>query len=585
VVNATALPAAASRITPTSGNNQQDTVRAVLKDTIGVRVEDQFGNPVPGVAVTFTVTSGAGSITALNASTDSLGRAKARWSLGPTKGTQTMTATVSGLPAVTFTANALGAPAATVVLVSGNSQSALVGNAVPNNLVVRVEDAYGNVVANAPVTWGTPDGGIITPTSLTTDPNGLASATWQLALTPGPQTATVRAGNVTVNFNATATLIYRTMDAADFDACGITPSAQAFCFGYNGDGQLGVGSTSNRNSPTAVQGGLTFRQISGGRYHTCGITLAGIAWCWGNNQDKRLGVASPLLSTTPVQVSTVMSFASIASGRVHTCGLGLSGLVACWGFNGEGEIGAFYGPADSQTVGAPPRYVSNQVFKALTVGGLHSCAIDIGDQLWCWGHNNYGQLGDGTTNTTKNNTFIIDAAGARIDFGGRPVAVISPAGVTGWKSVTAGYRHTCAIATNNNTYCWGDNTSGQLGNGFTRPDNFPTPLPQLVIAPGGALFTRVASGLSHTCAITAAGSPFCWGENNGKFGNNATTNSNVPVAAANGLTLNYISAGETVSCGVTPANIAYCWGDNTYGQLGDATNTAKLVPTKVAFQP
>jgi alpha-tubulin suppressor-like RCC1 family protein len=588
-LTARAVATAPKSLSLVNGNNGQDTVRATLKDTLIVAVRDSFNNAIPGITIAWTVTSGGGSVTVLTQPTDSAGRARALWTLGTAMGANTLTASAAGLPTLTFNATALGAPASTITIVGGNNQSALVNQYVGDSITVRVEDAYGNTVVGAPISWVASNGGTAQGKQATSGTGGIASATWKLGAEPGPQTVRVTVNGRSVTFNATATLIYRTVDAGGFNACGITPSAQAYCWGYNGDGQLGTGNNNNRNISTPIFGELTFRQISGGRYHTCGITLSGIGYCWGDNHDGRLGTGDQTSSLIPKQVATGLTFQSIAAGRVQSCGLSLAGLVYCWGFNQEGEVGARIPPADSVIV-VRPRPISGQSFKSLSVGGLHACAIDINDQMYCWGYNNYGQLGTSAPNAipwTLDNTKITDSTGKVIDFYSLPVPVQSPAGVSGWKSVAAGYRHTCAIANTGVTYCWGENESGQLGDVMAPNANAnyaPTPV--------SGTFVELSAGFSHTCAIDAAGTGFCWGSNaDGKLGNTGPSIQPMPTAVSGGKFFQHISAGEKLSCGITnaaggqTANVAYCWGDNSYGELGDGTNNSSSTPTKIAFQP
>jgi len=581
------LAAAPKSLVLVNGNNGQDTVRATLHDTLIVAVRDTFNNPVPGINVTWAVTQGGGTVTLLTQPTDSAGRARALWSLGTVKGANALTASVSGLPAVTFNATALGAPASTITIVGGDNQAALVNQYVGDSITVRVEDAYGNTVSGAPITWSASNSGEALGKQAVSGLGGIASATWKLGAEPGPQTVTVSVNGRTVTFHAAATLIYRTVDAGGFNACGITPSAQAYCWGFNGDGQLGTGNNNNRNIPTPINANLTFRQISGGRYHTCGITLSGIGYCWGDNHDGRLGTGDQQSSLIPKQVATGLTFQSIAAGRVQSCGLALSGLVYCWGFNQEGEVGAHIPPADSVII-VKPRPISGQSFKSLSVGGLHACAIDLNDQLWCWGFNNYGQLGTSAPNAnpwTLNNTLV--GTGADTSRISLPVPVSIPAGVSSWKSVAAGYRHTCAIANTGTTYCWGENQSGQLGDGVGVSTN-PTYTPTAV----SGSYTEISAGFNHTCAIDASGAGYCWGSNaDGKLGIAGAGIFSTPTAVSGGKLFQHISAGETLSCGITnasggqTANVAFCWGDNSYGELGDGTNNSTSAPTKIAFQP
>ena len=463
---------------------------------------------------------------------------------------------------------------ASLVAVSGDSQTTLANQIAGNRLVVRVVDAQQRPVKNVPVTWSAVGEGKVTPLSPTTNDQGEASATWQFDDNPGVQFVTAKAASYGVTFTGTATMEYSSVDAGGFHTCAITPSAAVYCWGYNGDGQLGIGSQSNRNVPTPLAADLTFRQLSGGRYHTCGITLAGIGYCWGANVDGRLGTGSFEPSPKPVQVATAVAFQSIGSGWNHSCGLSKAGLAYCWGFNQEGEVGAPVPPADSVVVNSP-RPVSGQSFKALSVGGLHSCAIDFNDQAWCWGFNGFGQLGDGTTNWTLNN--VADSTGKPIT--GLPVAVQA---ALSFKQVAAGAFHTCGITLSGLAYCWGDNRQGQLGTGST----ISSLTPVSVSMPPGVSFASISSGDTYSCAVSTTGQAYCWGDNQfGQFGDGTTTSSMSPVSVASGLMFKSFTAGETVSCGVTLDGRIYCMGNNLYGQVGDATNENRATPVKGAYQP
>jgi alpha-tubulin suppressor-like RCC1 family protein len=575
-------------LTIIGGNNQPDTtVGSALKDPLVVRVTDGVGSPLRSVPVTWTVSSGGGSLGSASTTTDENGRAQTTWTLGAAVGSQTVTARSGTLTPAVFSMNAKGGAAATITKIAGDAQSALVNLAVGNQLKVRVLDAFGNPVKDASVVW-TPSGdGIAAATTATTDVDGYATATWQLGSEPGAQTVRVAVNGKQTIFNATATIVYNSLDAGDFHACGITPSNQAFCWGFGGDGQLGTGNTTNRNVPTAVSTSLTFRQISGGKYHTCGITLAGVGYCWGQNVDGRLGTNNTTPSTSPQQVSTSVTFDSISSGIIHTCGLSRSGLVYCWGFNQEGEVGAAIPPADSVIVKVP-RPVSSRPFRSVSTGGLHACALDQNSgAAYCWGFNASGQLGRGNVDfgTLGNTPVWSNPPGDTPSYYvGLPTPVTMPAGVSSFKAITAGYKHSCALATDGTAYCWGENTDGQIGNGGGGDVSVPTAVQTSL------KFTQIAAGKTHTCAVATDGTVWCWGDNsNGKFGNNSTTSSTIPVQGAqfSGSPVSFVSvtAGEVLSCGISTAKAVYCWGNNDYGQLGNATNTPSLVAVKGAFQP
>ena len=145
-------------------------------------------------------------------------------------------------------------------------------------------------------------------------------------------------------------------------------------------------------------------------------------------------------------------------------------------------------------------------------------------------------------------------------------------------SVSAGDAHTCGITNEGVAYCWGDNTSGQLGIGMATGLSQPTPAP----VAGGLVFAAVSAGNRHTCGITTAGAAYCWGYNaNGQLGDGTTTDRPSPVAVQGGLTFASISAGFVHSCGLTTTGAAYCWGLNAEGYLGDGTIVSRTIPVTV----
>ncbi len=297
--------------------------------------------------------------------------------------------------------------------------------------------------------------------------------------------------------------------------CGLTSSGAAYCWGDNSAGQLGNGSTTGSSTPVAVSGGLSFTALATGGVHTCGLTSAGVAYCWGANYAGQLGVGTTTgpqtcavtvsglgyfeltCSTVPVAVSGGFSFRDLAAGGIHTCGLTSAGAAYCWGLS----VGA-----SNSTVPAP--VATGLRWASITARGHYTCGVTLGESAYCWGENSAGQLGTGSTTSSST-----------------PVAISG--GLT-FSAIAPGGDHTCGLTTSGAAYCWGDNSSGQLGNGSTSSSSVP------VAVSGDLSFSALAtSRRHHTCGLTTSGAVYCWGDNySGQLGNGTTTSSSVPVKVA-----------------------------------------------------
>jgi len=248
------------------------------------------------------------------------------------------------------------------------------------------------------------------------------------------------------------------------------------------------------------------------------------------------------------------NLAETVAGKAHTCALSTSGTVQCWGVGTAGQLGD--GTYDSATLPVPVSGITNAV--SLSLGTNTSCAV-LGDgTARCWGNNSYGELGTGTY--TSNEPV--------------PVAV---SGLSDVVSISAGQYHTCAVITDGTARCWGNNGSGQLGDGTNTASNVP------VTVSGLTNVISISAGDNQTCAVLSDGTARCWGYNDfGQLGDGTVTNSNVPVAVTG---LSGVTAIDTMyrhSCAVLDDGTARCWGYNYYGQLGNATNTNSNLPVAVS---
>ena len=239
---------------------------------------------------------------------------------------------------------------------------------------------------------------------------------------------------------------FRQVAAGGTFTCAVGQAdGKGYCWGGNGAGMLGDGTTTTRLTPVAVAGGRQFRQVSAGSSHGCGVTPSDRAFCWGQNGTGQLGDGSnPRVSLVPVLVAGGHPFRQVDAGGAHTCAVTTTDRAFCWGNGRNGQIG------DGKTFPrfTPRRVAGGLLFDRVSAGNFHSCGETPGNRAYCWGNNGVGQLGDRTT---------IERL--------KPVPVVG--GLT-FSQVSAGGHHTCGVTTANRAYCWGQNLFGQLGDGTTK---------------------------------------------------------------------------------------------------------------------
>jgi len=394
--------------------------------------------------------------------------------------------------------------------------------------------------------------------------------------------------------------------------CAVTDSGSAWCWGFNWNGQLGDGTTADRLSPVAVAGlpsGVV--AVAAGEYHSCALTSAGAVWCWGWNPLGQLGDGTTTDRWTPGPVTGLASgVVALSAGYHHTCALLAGGAIHCWGSNGTGQLGD--GTTVVRTTPVPVVGLGGPMV-TLAAGGSHTCAVTNSSVLQCWGGNDWGQLGDGTTThrltpTTVSapwpeasgvaavaaspmHTCAVTTSGAVLCWGynhwgqlgdGTTTQRRTPVPVAGLGSgmsvVTAGFRHTCGVATAGTVWCWGENVYGKLGDGTTI--NRPTPVPVSGLGNGGV---AVVAGSNYTCARGVDGGVRCWGINMvGELGDGTTIDRLTPVAVSGPLGGHVsVATGGHHSCALVNGGGLQCWGENTSGQLGDGTRIDRLAPSSV----
>jgi len=402
--------------------------------------------------------------------------------------------------------------------------SAAAGTPVVRPPAVHLTNSHGGAVGGLPITFAVgsgggsitaPGGGVGTagPVSVKTDGSGVAAlGSWTLGSTLGTNTVTARqigASGSPLTFTATATSGV-TVDAGGFHSCAVR-AGQAFCWGNNGSGELGDGTTTGRPVPTPVGGGLSFAALSAGGSYTCGLTASGVAYCWGFNAFGDLGDGTTTDRLVPTPVAGGLSFAALSAGFAHTCGVTTSGAAYCWGFNGSGGLGD--GTTTQRLVPTP--VAGGLTFAALSgaTGGNYTCGVTTSGAAYCWGFNGSGNLGDGTTTQRLVPTPVA---------GGLTFTSVTTSDASGFVSGSA---HTCGVTPTGAAYCWGTNFAGQLGDGTTANRLVPTPVAD------GLTFAAVSAGTNHTCGATTSGAAYCWGDNTvGELGDGTRTGRLVPTA-------------------------------------------------------
>jgi len=346
--------------------------------------------------------------------------------------------------------------------------------------------------------------------------------------------------------------------------CAVSGEGTLWCWGLNDRGQLGDGGTGSRDLATLVPGLTGVVAVSAGDFHTCAALDNGTAWCWGANDLGQLGDGSVVESAAPVQVVGLGNVVEVAAGGEHTCALSGQTLW-CWGKNDKGQLG------DNTVIPrAQPVPVSSStglsLAVSLTAGSKHTCAIAVDGAAWCWGDKGNGRLGDGT-NTERHEPAAVDVA----------------TGLTTVTAISAGEKHTCAIAAvTGAAWCWGHKGNGRIGDGTDTDQFFPVPVSS---STGLIVASAIAAGLAHTCAVDSAGAAWCWGlGGDGQIGDGGVVDQVLParVDTNTGLTtVLWITGGWLHTCGLKADNTTWCWGANGDGQLGDGTTTPHELPAPI----
>ncbi len=332
--------------------------------------------------------------------------------------------------------------------------------------------------------------------------------------------------------------------------CAVRSDDSLWCWGRGEVGQLGEGLTIHRSAPVPVvgmSGGVS--TVALGEGHACAVKTDGSLWCWGYNDRGQLGDASTISRSTPVAVIGMAGgVTSVAMYAGHSCAVKTDGSLWCWGSNDHGQLGD--GTTVDKTTPICPTGMHTQV-RAVSVGLLHTCALRTDDSVWCWGRGTEGQLGNSAAVTS-------------------PVPV-QVQGLTGQKPVSlhSGGYFNFVILDTGMTRAWGYNSQGMLADG-TIVDR-STPVSQVGMDDGALTL----DGSRHfACAAAPSGQLWCWGTNgDGVFGNGATGYSYTPVPTSGETSVTGVATGYSHTCVLRADGTVGCTGLNTFGQLGDGTTT------------
>ena len=338
--------------------------------------------------------------------------------------------------------------------------------------------------------------------------------------------------------------------------CGLR-NGQLLCWGDNAWGQLGDGTILSRQVPAQTLMPSPSATLAVGESATCDADEQRRIWCWGNNQEAQLaGVTQAAYSPAPllfVGSSNVVAM----SASVHACAHARDSAAVCWGRNTVGQLGRGTAtPMETSTATVTTSGSITLLFERVATGYEHSCGITVGDhQIYCWGRNTEGQLGDGDT---VNSAFAVGTGHHA-------------------KAIAAGAFHTCAITLFDMLECWGANGSGQLGDGGAMP------LVRVPVQIGTASWSAVSAGTRHTCGIQRDGTLWCWGGNGrGPLGDGTRMGRASPVQIGTAR-WSSVTAGEGYTCGIQVDGSGWCWGTRLWGQLGDNRAwTTKYAPVEVA---
>lgn len=360
---------------------------------------------------------------------------------------------------------------------------------------------------------------------------------------------------------------YRPISGINTERSGMLDTyGNAYAWGVNTNGQLGVGDITPRSSPVAVLGGLSFSRAYGSTaaaVASYGISTTGAAYAWGINANGQLGVGDVVPRSSPVAVLGGLRFTALYPRDASVLALSTSGLAYSWGLNTNGQLGV----GDVTPRSSPIAVLRGLTYaKLVPISGANSSSAVIGltttGTAYAWGINTNGNLGVGDVTPRSSPVAVLGGLTFKDIGGGGASSRYFSVGLT-----TAGA-----------AYAWGANTNSSLGVGDQTPRSSP------VAVLGGLTFDRIIThAKSETVmALTSAGALYAWGDNSqGVLGVGDITNRSSPVAVLGGLTFKKVMLFKSVAMGLTSDGTLYAWGANANGQLGVGDVTSRSSPVAV----
>ena len=354
-------------------------------------------------------------------------------------------------------------------------------------------------------------------------------------------------------------LAVTSLSAGSAHTCASMSNGDTYCWGSNARGQIGVAGAS-RVTPTLVAVGSA-SAVSAGSLHTCALLLDHTITCWGDNAFNQLAAFAASTSIAPVPIAGTSGATLIACGEFFSCAATTAGVV-CWGNNSFDQSGYYTGAR----VSVPATVMGLGDTRALSLGSVAACAVDSAGQAACWGSDLEGELGDmcsvmlGAMQTSS------------------AVAVAPPGS---WHVLSSGSETTCGLTTGDALRCWGTESNGEFADGAAATM-------RCMPAQSGAVgdtWNLLGLGGQHGCAQrTADDQLFCWGANSmGELGNGTTTPAWAPSMVRGIQHARLLAAGAHHTCAAVADGSVWCWGQNADGELGDGTMTQRLMPVRVRW--